>query len=176
MAIPAPIQELPIELYQQRYTLGELSRPLSPHAYERGAIYVPGGSDAPQVGQPVYFDSGRSRFAVPTTALRLAQTVGIISATYDREGKEIKDEDGIELLTQGFLVIKNGAGAVAYRDYLTFNTGNRTWEKFTPTAVTGAFNQSELQERFVFGEGLRFRVSSKEGATANALVEIEIIN
>ena len=72
-------------------------------------------------------------------------------------------------------MIKNGAAAVAYRDYLVFDTGNRTWGKYTPTAVTAAFDQGELQERFTFGEGLRYRVASKDGATANALVEIEII-
>lgn len=175
MAIPNAIQTLPIDIYQQQYTLGELSRPLSPHAYERGAIYVPSGGDTPELGQPVYYDAGRSRFAVPTTALRLAQAVGLISASYSSSGP-IKDEDGIELLTQGFIVIKNGANVLQYRDYVQFNTGNRTWEKYTPTAVTGAFDQSELQGRFVFGEGLRFRVASKQGATANALVEIEIIN
>ena len=165
-----PIQELPIDLYQQKYTLGELSRPVAPHAYERGVLSVPDATKVPTPGTPLYYNG--TRFAEPTDAATLAQTIGVLGTTYDRATKAYADGDTIEVLSLGHIVVKNGAGAVVFGDYLRYELASRSWIKYTIPAGTTAGN---AHDQLNFFRGVHVRVSTLGTTAANALVEIKVI-
>lgn len=160
-----------VNIYHDQFSIGELSRPAAPYAYEEGALYIPANGVKPKAGYPVFFNTSEKRFQYAKTAANLLVMVGIIQTRYDKEKEEYEDEDPITVMTCGHIVVLNDSTAVNYGDRLTWGNTNKKWAAFTFDAGS---NVAGLKTRGNQQNAFPVRCSTLEGGSANKLMEVRI--
>ena len=116
-----------VKRYQDKYYEGNIVQG-TPYVIP-GIIHVPdsGTPTTPCPGMPVIWDATLMEFKLPTTATESRNMDGIIcTRKYDLPGG-YKDEDQIEIMIEGIMVIKVGSAA-SWRQRLEWQTDDQKWD------------------------------------------------
>lgn len=131
---------------------GSLARPVEPHAYDTGQIYVAPGSTAPEPGMAVIYDATRNMYRLPATAAEVKAVVGLISydsGTVQTGGQTVAGNANSDFAVQygDGAIVKVGVlgtfysvayAAMEYGDRVRWRIADLQWEAYATGVAFGA--------------------------------------